>query len=55
MYDRPLTIEQILTLLAATPARLADLTDGLPPVQLLLPPSPVNGALVLTLRMSIMA
>jgi len=40
MYDRPLTIEQILTLLAATPARLADLTDGLPPAQLLLPPEP---------------
>ena len=40
MYDRPLTIEQILTLLAATPARLADLTDDLPPAQLLAPPEP---------------
>jgi len=40
VYDRPLTIEQNLTLLAATPARLADLTEGLPPDQLLAPPEP---------------
>lgn len=40
MYDRPLTIEQILTMLAATPSRLTDLTKGLPPAQLLTPPKP---------------
>ena len=40
MYDRPLTIEQILTMLAATPARLADLTESLPQAQLLAPPAP---------------
>ena len=38
MYDRPLTIEQILSMLAAAPPRLADLTKGLPPAQLLVPP-----------------
>ena len=40
MYDRSLTIEQNLTLLAATPARIADLTGGLTPDQLLTPPEP---------------
>ncbi len=40
MYDTPLTIEQILTTLAATPVRLADLTQGLTPAQLLAPPEP---------------
>ena len=40
MYDRPLTIEQNLTMLAAAPTRLADLTEGLPPAQLLAPPEP---------------
>lgn len=40
MYDRPLTIEQILTMLAATPSRLADLADGLAPAQLLASPEP---------------
>lgn len=40
MYDRPLTIEQILTLLAATPSRLADLTQDVEQVQLLAPPGP---------------
>ena len=40
MYDRSLTIEQVLTMLAATPARLADLTEGLPAAQLLAPPEP---------------
>ncbi len=40
MYDRPLTIEQILTMLAATPSRLADLTEGLPPAQLPASPEP---------------
>lgn len=40
MYDRPLTIEQILTLLAATPSRLADLTQDVEQVQLLSPPGP---------------
>ena len=38
MYDRPLTIEQALAMLAATPARLADLTEGLSPGQLVAPP-----------------
>jgi hypothetical protein len=40
VYDRSLTIEQNLTMLAAAPSRLADLTEGLPPVQLLTPPEP---------------
>ena len=40
MYDTPLTIAQILTLLAAAPARLAGLTASLPPAQLLAPPGP---------------
>jgi len=40
VYDRPLTIEQILTMLAATPSRLADLTESLPPAQLLASPEP---------------
>jgi hypothetical protein len=40
VYDRPLTIEQNLTMLAATPARIADLTEGLPPAHLLTPPEP---------------
>jgi hypothetical protein len=35
VYDTPLTTEQILTILAATPSRLADLTEGLAPAQLL--------------------
>jgi len=38
MYDRPLTIEQNLTLLAATPSRIADITKGLTPAQLVTPP-----------------
>jgi len=40
MYDTSRTIEQNLAMLAATPARLADLTNGLPPAQLLTPPAP---------------
>ena len=40
MYDRLLTIEQNLTKLAATPVRIADLTEGLSPTQLLTPPEP---------------
>ncbi len=40
MYDTPRTIEQILTMLAATPAHLTELTEGLPPAQLLAPPEP---------------
>ena len=40
MYDTPLTIEQNLTMLAATPSRLTDLTEGLSPAQLLAPPEP---------------
>jgi hypothetical protein len=40
VYDRPLTIEQNLTMLAATPARIANLTEGLSPALLLSPPEP---------------
>ncbi len=40
MYDTPLSIEQILTMLAVTPSRLADLTQGLSPAQLLELPEP---------------
>ncbi len=40
MYDTPLTIEQNLALLAATPARLAEITQGLSAVQLVTPPEP---------------
>lgn len=40
MYDRPLTIEQNLALLAATPSRLSSLTAGLSPAQLVTPPRP---------------
>lgn len=40
MYDTPLTLEQNLTMLAATPVRITDLTEGLPPAQLLTPPEP---------------
>jgi hypothetical protein len=40
VYDRSLTIEQNLTMLAAAPSRLADLTEGLSPAQLLTPPEP---------------
>lgn len=40
MYDTPRTIEQILTMLAAAPSRLAALTQGLRPAQLLAPPKP---------------
>jgi hypothetical protein len=42
VYDRPLTIVQKLTLLAATPARITDLTEGLSPTQLLTPPEPAS-------------
>jgi uncharacterized damage-inducible protein DinB len=40
MYDTPRTIEQILTMLAAAPARITSLTTGLEPAQLLAPPGP---------------
>lgn len=40
MPDKPLTTEQVLTLLAETPGRIAALTDGLAPVQLHTPPNP---------------
>jgi uncharacterized damage-inducible protein DinB len=40
MYDRPLTIERNLTMLAAAPARIADLTKDLSPTLLLIPPEP---------------
>lgn len=45
MADRPLTIEQVLTLLAATPPRLAALTAGLAPAQLQSRPSPAEWSL----------
>ena len=38
MCDRPLAIEQNLTLLAATPSSLADLTKDISPAQLVTPP-----------------
>ena len=40
MYDTPRAIEQILSMLAAAPARLGELTDGLSPAQLRTPPEP---------------
>lgn len=40
MYDKPLTIEQNLNLLEATPARITELTASLSPAQLLVPPRP---------------
>ena len=40
MYDSPLAIEQILSMLAAAPSRLAGLTEGLSPAQLLASPEP---------------
>ncbi len=38
VYDTPRTIEQIQTMLADTPARIASLTEGLSPEQLVAPP-----------------
>lgn len=40
MYDTPRTTEQILTLLAATPSRLASLTECMATAQLVAPPEP---------------
>ncbi len=40
MYDTPLTIEQNLTLLAATPSHLTEITKGLSRAQLVTPPKP---------------
>jgi uncharacterized damage-inducible protein DinB len=40
VYDQPLTIEENLILLAATPPHLAKLTEGLSPAQLVTPPEP---------------
>jgi hypothetical protein len=40
LYDTPRTNDEILTMLAATPSRLADLTESLPPAQLLASPAP---------------
>jgi hypothetical protein len=40
VYNRSLTIEQNLAMLAATPVRLANLTSGLAPDHLLIPPEP---------------
>ena len=40
MYDTPLNIEQILTLLADAPSKIIHLTEGLSPAELLAPPEP---------------
>jgi hypothetical protein len=40
MYDTPRTIEEILSLLAAAPAHIAGLAEGLPAGRLLAPPEP---------------
>ena len=40
MNDTSHTVEQILTMLAAAPSRLAGITAGLSPAQLLAPPEP---------------
>jgi hypothetical protein len=40
MYDTPRTIEQILSMLADGPSRIAGLTAGVLPGQLITPPSP---------------
>jgi len=40
VYDKPLTIEQMLAMLADTPSRIAGLTTGLAPAQLRTPPDP---------------
>ena len=40
MYDKPLTIEQNLTMLAATPSRIAELTKGMSLAQLVTSPEP---------------
>jgi hypothetical protein len=40
VYDTPLPIEQILTILAGSPSRVATLTDGLEPSQLHTPLNP---------------
>ena len=45
MYDKPLTIEQALTLLAEAPPRLAALTAGLAPAQLQTRSSPTEWSL----------
>jgi hypothetical protein len=42
MPDRSLTIEQVLTLLAATPRRITALTAGLAPAQLHASPTPAE-------------
>ena len=40
MYDKKKTVEQILTMLAAAPSRIAGLTEGLSPAELLTSPVP---------------
>ena len=40
MYDKPHTIERNLAMLAAAPARIANFTKGLSPVQLVTSPEP---------------
>ena len=42
MYDRSLTIEQNLALLAATPLRISGLIEGVAPAQLLVSPRPAE-------------
>jgi hypothetical protein len=40
VYDTSRTIQQILTMLGAAPARIAAFTEGLPPPQLVISPEP---------------
>ena len=40
VYDKPLTIEQNLTMLAAAPSRITELTKGMSLVQLVTSPEP---------------
>jgi hypothetical protein len=45
LYDTPLTLEQVLTVLAETPPRLAALTASLAPAQLQTRPGPTEWSL----------
>lgn len=45
MYDKPLTNEQILTLLTTAPSRLDELSGGLSPAQLVTSPEPEQWSL----------
>ena len=42
MPAKPLTTEQILTLLAVAPARIAELTAGMAPAELRIAPAPAE-------------